>query len=50
MDRKNFKFIPGLVDNGKPLVDFRTIPLRAILNIDKLPDLPVGWDAHNAIF
>ena len=49
IDREHFVFIPGLKDGGKPLVDFRTIPLRAVLKLDKLPALPAGWDAHEAV-
>jgi len=51
-DRKNFIFKPGLKDDGKPLIDFRTIPLRAILRLDKLRELgplPTEWDAHAAV-
>ena len=42
-------FRPGLADNGKPLIDFRTIPFRAILRLSKLPPLEVEWDAHDAV-
>ena len=51
-DRKNFIFKPGLKDDGIPLIDFRTIPLRAILKLDKLRELgplPTEWDAHAAV-
>lgn len=49
LDRRNFIFKPGLKDAGKPLIDFRTIPLRAILRLKELPPLPVEWDAHDAV-
>ena len=48
-DRKNFIFKPGLKDDGRPLIDFRTIPLRAILRLKELPPLPTEWDAHAAV-
>jgi len=48
-DRKNFIFKPGLKDDGKPIIDFRTIPLRAILRLKELPPLPTEWDAHAAV-
>jgi len=49
MGRENFVFKPGLKDDGKPLIDFRTIPLRAILKLDKLPALPTEYDANKAV-
>jgi len=48
-DRKNFIFKPGLKDDGRPLIDLRTIPLRAILRLKELPPLPTEWDAHAAV-
>lgn len=49
MDREHFVFRPGLADDGKPLIDFRTIPLRAILRLEKLPPLASEWDAHEVV-
>ena len=46
MDRKNFIFKPGLANDGKPIIDFRTIPLKAILNYDKLPPLKAECNAQ----
>lgn len=40
MDREHFVFKPGLKDDGKPIIDFRTIPLRSILKLKLLPPLP----------
>ena len=48
-DRKNFIFKPGLKDDGRPLIDFRIIPWRAILRLKELPPLPSEWDAHAAV-
>jgi len=47
--RKDFVFKPGLKDDGKPIIDFRTIPLRAILRLKELPPLPNEYDAHEAV-
>ncbi|HUV45885.1 MAG TPA: hypothetical protein VMW45_02325 [Dehalococcoidia bacterium] len=49
IDRRNFVFKPGLKDDGKPIIDFRTIPLRAILRLKELPPLPNEYDAHEAV-
>ena len=49
MDRKDLIFKPGLADNGKPIIDIRTIPLRAVLKLAKLPPLEDEWNAHDAV-
>ena len=48
-DRRSLIFKPGLAEGGKPLIDFRTIPLRAVLRLAKLPPLEEEWNAHDAV-